>query len=86
MKILIIGGTGNISWNCVRELLDRGNSVTVLNRHQTISTRRMIDSRAKLIIADVNEVNCIKEYISDKLYDIIIDFICLKQLSIIIRI
>ena len=42
MRILVIGGNGNISWYCVDEALRRGHEVWELNRSQTCRTRREI--------------------------------------------
>lgn len=70
MNVLIIGGTGIISSEVSRLLLDKGNSVSIINRGRR---KNMLDNRAKLIIADIRNddiSNLIGAY-----YDIVIDFI-----------
>ena len=53
MKVLFIGGNGNISWWCVQKALDEGHEVYELNRAQTRGTRRDVQSRVHEIISDI---------------------------------
>ena len=54
MRILIIGGRGNISWTFTNEMCRRKNEVWVLNRGITINTRRIfLDNNMKLVRADI---------------------------------
>lgn len=49
MKILFIGGNGNISWWCVNEALKSGHEVWELNRGITKKTRRKIQDEVKCL-------------------------------------
>ena len=52
MKVLFIGGYGNISWWCTKRAIEKGYDVYLLNREQTTKTRREIPKEANVIIAD----------------------------------
>ncbi len=51
MKVLYIGGTGEISFSCVLESLALGHEVTVLNRQQT---QQLLPKGVRQISADLN--------------------------------
>ena len=40
MKILLIGGNGNISWHCTNEAVQSGYEVWILNRGVTKNNRK----------------------------------------------
>ena len=71
MKILITGGYGNISWWCTKKAIDSGHEVFVLNREQTLTTRREIPPEANIINADYRNFydteNALKDYSFDVL-------------------
>ncbi len=54
-NILVTGGTGFIGSHVVRLLADAGHNVTVLDNLSS-STKELVDSRAKLIIGDIADV------------------------------
>ena len=61
MKVLFIGGNGNISWWCVEEAIRRGDEVYELNRKMTRATRRKVQPEVHEIIADIrNEEAAVK--------------------------
>ena len=70
MNVLMFGGTGIISSEVCKLLLDTENSVTIVNRG---NRKNMLDDRAKLIVADVRNDD-ISELIGEH-YDVVIDFI-----------
>lgn len=75
-QVLFIGGTGNISWYCVKKCVDLGMDVSVLNRHQTVKTRRALPAGVKLIEANVyDEAEC-QAAVAGKSFDCVCDFIC----------
>ena len=77
MKILIIGGSGNISWHCVEKFAQRGNEVWVLNRRKTVITRRaFINNNIHVVVMDINDKEKVKKNISNMRFDIAIDFLC----------
>jgi Nucleoside-diphosphate-sugar epimerases len=79
MKILMIGGSGNISWHCTNKLLENGHDVYVLNRKCTILTRRELNPNAKRIVADINDLQSVKQLLGNTKFDIVADFICYKM-------
>jgi nucleoside-diphosphate-sugar epimerase len=73
MKILIIGGTGLISVSIARELLDRGDNVTLFNRG--LSSLPM-DSRARVLHGDRTNYSVFENQMRDiGLFDVVIDMV-----------
>lgn len=70
MKVLLIGGTGIISSEVCKLLLDKDNIVSIINRGYR---KNMLDPRAKLIVADIRHDDISK--LVDNYYDVVIDFI-----------
>ena len=79
MKILFIGGNGNISWYCVQNAIDRGHEVYLLNRSQTLKTRRDIQSEVHKITADIHDMQQMKSILSEATFDVVADFICYNE-------
>lgn len=79
MKILFIGGNGNISWWCVEEAIKRGYEVYELNRGMTRSTRRAVQHEVHEIIADIRDERAVLSALVDKTFDVICDFICFND-------
>lgn len=75
MKILFIGGTGNISLACAELLIERGHDMTLLNR----GTRSTVDFPCDVIIADRNKPGELKKALEGKYFDVIADFICFDR-------
>lgn len=76
MKILIIGGTGLISTSITRELLERGDEVTLFNRGQT-ETWQPLDPRAKVIHGDRNDFAAFENQMAQAgTFDTVIDMVC----------
>ena len=73
MRILLIGGSGIISSEICKNLLDNGNEVTIFNRGKR---KAQIDSRAKLVIGDIRKetIDTIQNKIASQ-YEVIVDFI-----------
>ncbi len=76
MKVLMIGGNGNISWFCTKELIDAGYEVFELHRGVTYSTRRDVHPEAKIIKADIRESVGTKKVLEGMSFDVVCDFIC----------
>ncbi|MAX26341.1 MAG: NAD-dependent dehydratase [Phycisphaeraceae bacterium] len=77
MKILLIGGTGNISTACVRLAVSRGHDVTLLTRGNR-KRDPSIDGKVSVIQADINDVAQVAEILADLTFDVIANFIILK--------
>lgn len=80
MKVLFVGGNGNISWHCVNEALLAGHDVWEINRSQTLDTRRDIQSGVHKITADIHNVSrSILNDLRDSHFDVVINFICFDE-------
>ena len=72
MKVLFIGGTGTISMAITRELANRGDELFLLNRGNRTSE---LPENVKVINADINDEELVKEKIKDLEFDAVCDFI-----------
>lgn len=74
MKVLIIGGTGNISWHVTTQAMIAGHDVFILNRNETSINRRQLPTRStrRIIVSDINKL----KYPPTKKFDVIVDFLC----------
>lgn len=72
MKVLFIGGTGTISMAITKELAKRGTDLYLLNRgNRSVE----LPENVKLINADINDEELVKEKIKDLEFDSVCDFI-----------
>lgn len=76
MKILFIGGTGNISWYCATKAQQAGHEVWILNRGKSTKTRRPSPLNAKQLYADMRDVLSVKNALKNMEFDVVADFIC----------
>lgn len=76
MKILFIGGNGNISWHCAEKAINLGHTVYELHRGITYSTRRPVHPQAKIIKCDIRDYNEASDVLKDAKFDVVCDFIC----------
>lgn len=79
MKVLFIGGNGNISWQCTQQALEHGHDVWQLNREQSVLTRRKVQTEVKKIKADIRETEKIKRLMENCFFDVVCDFICFNE-------
>lgn len=79
MKLLFIGGNGNISWYCVQKALENNHEVWELNRSQTLMTRRKIQEEVHKVTCDIHNLELVKEKLEDAYFDVILDFICYNE-------
>ena len=70
MKILFIGGTGNISKACVELAVARGHDVTLLNRG-----KRGTVPGTRQIVADVADTTAVASALGHQHWDVVADFI-----------
>jgi nucleoside-diphosphate-sugar epimerase len=74
MKILIIGGTGNISWRLTTAARDEGWDVTVFNRGAR--TRRRPPPGCRLIACDIRDRDATEAALAGADFDVVVDFLC----------
>ena len=72
-KVLFIGGSGVISASCVREAVEQGFDVTVLNRGTT--SARPLPEGVTSLQADVSDRSALAEAIGDTHYDSVVDWV-----------
>ena len=87
MNILILGGSGILSTDFTKKVIDEGNNVWILNRGRWTA---FIDKRANLLIADLrNEsVENIIKKLPENQFDVVVDYLSydVKQLKKTLRI
>jgi nucleoside-diphosphate-sugar epimerase len=71
MKILFIGGTGNISNQCSKMALDRGHEVVLLNRGKT----NIPIPGARSVVADIKDEAAVNSALGDEKFDVVANFI-----------
>ena len=79
MRILFVGGNGNISWWCVQKALESGYEVFELNRGMTRKTRRHVQPEVHEIIADIHNEDETRRAIGGLAFDVVCDFICFNE-------
>lgn len=72
MKVLFIGGTGNISTACSRLAIAKGFDLSILSRGRR--TRDDLKD-ARFITADINETKQIRELLKGERFDVVVNFI-----------
>ncbi|MDR1825975.1 MAG: NAD-dependent epimerase/dehydratase family protein [Bifidobacteriaceae bacterium] len=72
-SVLFIGGTGIISWSCVKAALAAGHQVTVLNRGQ--SRKRPVPDGAELVVADMHQPGSAAAALAGRSFGVVADFI-----------
>ncbi|GGN94399.1 SDR family oxidoreductase [Saccharibacillus kuerlensis] len=72
MKALFIGGTGTISTEITKLLLQQGHELYLLNRG---NRNNELPEGAKILQADINDESKVAELIADLEFDVVADFI-----------
>lgn len=72
MKILIIGGTGRLSFDTTKLCVDKGNDVYLINRGTNNS---FTSSNLHYIIGNINNVSDMKNKINNYHFDVVIDYL-----------
>src|SRR5690606_15751003 len=75
MKILFIGGTGNISASCVRLARSRGYDVTVLNRGVRKRSDYFDVPGVRTVTADASDIASMRAALGDEHFDVVANFI-----------
>lgn len=73
MTVAVLGGAGYIGSHAVKELLDRGYDVTVIDNLQT-GYKEACDARAELICGDIRDKEFLRGALSKKKIDAVIHF------------
>jgi nucleoside-diphosphate-sugar epimerase len=73
MKVLFIGGTGNISTYCSRELLKKGAELVLLNRGSSAPVYP--EGEARFLRGDVNLPGGLEKALRDEKYDAVVNWI-----------
>ena len=79
MRVLFIGGNGNISWYCTKKAIDNGHDIYELHRGVTYSTRRKVHPEARIIKCDIRNIDETANAIADQKFDVVCDFICYNE-------
>jgi nucleoside-diphosphate-sugar epimerase len=72
LRVLIIGGNGNISSSCSRLAVERGMTVTLLNRG-TSTTRPPVDG-AESLIGDASDAASVRDAVGSREFDVVANF------------
>lgn len=75
MKVLYIGGTGEISYSCVVESLKLGHEVTLLNRGQT---EQELPAGAKIIAGNLEQASAY-EALGSEYFDCVCQFVAFDE-------
>jgi nucleoside-diphosphate-sugar epimerase len=78
MKVLFIGGTGNISTSVSRQAVDRGMELFLLNRGKRISHI----AGAQSIIGDMTHPHEITSALKDHMWDVVVNWIAFNEQDI----
>lgn len=78
MKVLFIGGTGIISSGCVPVFLERGVSLTLLNRGRTAAP----PAGCHHIVADIRDPQQARRALGDLEFDAVVDFVAFEAAHI----
>ena len=73
MKVLFIGGTGEISAACAWRAVARGLELTLLNRG--ISALRPAPPEARVLRADVRDPSAVAAALAGERFDVVVDFL-----------
>lgn len=76
LKVLFIGGTGLISQAVSRRVVERGFELYLLNRGQRPSFAPV---GAKIIHGDIRDEEAVKEALSDKHFDVVVDWVAFTK-------
>jgi nucleoside-diphosphate-sugar epimerase len=73
MRVLFIGGTGNISGACSRLAVERGLALTLLNRGRTGAV-----PGAEVVVADARDEAATAAALAGRTFDAVVDFIAFE--------
>lgn len=80
MNILIVGGTGVISFAVVNEAVKQGINVTCINRGRSKS--QTLPQNVEIIIADYHNRDLVESKLNGRFFDAVIDVLCYDEKDI----
>lgn len=81
LKVLYVGGTGTISWSCVKRSVALGQDVAVLNRNRTVS-RRPLPAGVEVLEADFAEPASVEKAVGGRDFDAVVNFISFRPAQV----
>jgi len=75
VKLLFLGGTGNISTACVDLAVGRGHEVTILNRGRSPSRLR---GGVRAVMGERDDGGRLRRLAEDTRFDAVVDFLCYR--------
>src|SRR6266849_4646741 len=72
MRLLFLGGTGNISTACVEHAVERGHDVTLLNRGRTLSR---VPASVRVAVGERDDGAALQRAAGATRYDAVVDFL-----------
>jgi nucleoside-diphosphate-sugar epimerase len=81
MKVLFIGGTGNLSSACTEIAINKGIEIYHLNRGLTQKTQST--KEVKTIVADIHDTKKVAESLREMTFDSVVDFIAYEPTDIL---
>lgn len=76
MKVLFIGGTGVISSECSKLCVEKGIDLFLLNRGKSFRTP---PDKAKIINADIRDVEAVRRALTGEKFDVVVDWIAFEE-------
>jgi|WetSurMetagenome_2_1015567.scaffolds.fasta_scaffold75359_2 nucleoside-diphosphate-sugar epimerase len=87
MNILVLGATGNISFQFVNYALSVGWHITTISRGSThYARRKLIHSNKIDHFFDIKNTDILNRFLLGKYYDLVVDFICYDEIDAINRV
>jgi len=75
VKLLFLGGTGNISTVCVDLAVERGHDVTIVNRGHSPSRLR---ASVRAVAGERDDGGLLRRLAEDTRFDAVVDFLCYR--------
>lgn len=79
MKVLFIGGNGNISWHCSVKAVQEGHDVCALNRGLSSPSKKLLPGCVTHIKADIRDAKALKAALAGQQFDAVVDFLCYNR-------
>ena len=76
-SLLVVGGTGVISFAVVSEALKRGFRITCINRGK--KKKKKLPSEVEIIKADYRDKILVEQKLSNRFFDVVIDVLCYTE-------
>lgn len=74
MKILFVGGSGNISSSCVQRAIDGGHEVSILSR----GNREAPHPAVEMLRGDIHDPDAVAPLLEGRSWDVVANFIAFR--------